>query len=134
MNLNLCPQHQQSLVRELARRGLSEIGWCTASEPRDTLDAPMTSHQSQNHFNPFITAMMEIFMLAGDRLGEKAAGCPVCLLGNPHLIEETVERMTNILNRQSRSGDTINDMDKLVALIHLRDMLYFGVRPTVRQC
>jgi len=26
------------------------------------------------------------------------------------------------------------DNDKLVALIRLRDMLYFGVRPTVRQC
>ena len=28
----------------------------------------------------------------------------------------------------------MNDMDKLVALIRLRDVLYFGVRPTLRQC
>ncbi|SPE61275.1 hypothetical protein SBV1_630005 [Verrucomicrobia bacterium] len=28
----------------------------------------------------------------------------------------------------------MKDQDKLVALIRLRDMLYFGVRPTVRQC
>lgn len=28
----------------------------------------------------------------------------------------------------------MNDKDKLVALIRLRDMLYFGVRPTLRQC
>lgn len=28
----------------------------------------------------------------------------------------------------------MNDKDKLVAVIRLRDMLYFGVRPTVRQC
>ncbi len=28
----------------------------------------------------------------------------------------------------------MNDKDKFVALIRLRDMLYFGVRPTLRQC
>jgi len=28
----------------------------------------------------------------------------------------------------------MNDKDKLVTLIRLRDMLYFGVRPTLRQC
>ncbi len=28
----------------------------------------------------------------------------------------------------------MQDKDKLVALIRLRDMLYFGVRPTVREC
>lgn len=28
----------------------------------------------------------------------------------------------------------MNDKDKLVALIRLRDLLYFGVRPTLRQC
>jgi hypothetical protein len=28
----------------------------------------------------------------------------------------------------------MNDKDKLVALIRLRDMLYFGVRPTLREC
>jgi len=28
----------------------------------------------------------------------------------------------------------MEDKDKLVALIRLRDMLYFGVRPTVREC
>lgn len=28
----------------------------------------------------------------------------------------------------------MTDRDKLVALIRLRDMLYFGVRPTLRQC
>jgi len=28
----------------------------------------------------------------------------------------------------------MKDKDKLVALIRLRDMLYFGVRPTVREC
>ena len=28
----------------------------------------------------------------------------------------------------------MNDQDKLVALIRLRDVLYFGVRPTLRQC
>ena len=28
----------------------------------------------------------------------------------------------------------MNDKDKLVALIRLRDVLYFGVRPTLRQC
>jgi hypothetical protein len=28
----------------------------------------------------------------------------------------------------------MEDKDKLVALIRLRDMLYFGVRPTLRQC
>ena len=28
----------------------------------------------------------------------------------------------------------MKDNDKLVALIRLRDMLYFGVRPTVREC
>jgi hypothetical protein len=28
----------------------------------------------------------------------------------------------------------MKDKDKLVALIRLRDMLYFGVRPIVRQC
>jgi len=28
----------------------------------------------------------------------------------------------------------MNDQDKFVALIRLRDMLYFGVRPTLRQC
>ncbi len=28
----------------------------------------------------------------------------------------------------------MNDKDKRVALIRLRDLLYFGVRPTLRQC
>ncbi len=28
----------------------------------------------------------------------------------------------------------MKDNDKLVALIRLRDILYFGVRPTVREC
>lgn len=28
----------------------------------------------------------------------------------------------------------MQDKDKLVALIRLRDVLYFGVRPTLRQC
>jgi hypothetical protein len=28
----------------------------------------------------------------------------------------------------------VKDNDKLVALIRLRDVLYFGVRPTVREC
>ena len=28
----------------------------------------------------------------------------------------------------------MKDQDKLVVLIRLRDMLYFGVRPTLRQC
>jgi len=28
----------------------------------------------------------------------------------------------------------MKDKDKLAALIRLRDMLYFGVRPTLRQC
>ena len=28
----------------------------------------------------------------------------------------------------------MNDNEKLVTLIRLRDMLYFGVRPTLRQC
>ena len=28
----------------------------------------------------------------------------------------------------------MRDKDKLLALIRLRDMLYFGVRPTLRQC
>ena len=28
----------------------------------------------------------------------------------------------------------MKDHDKFVALIRLRDMLYFGVRPTLRQC
>lgn len=28
----------------------------------------------------------------------------------------------------------MKDKDKLVALIRLRDMLFFGVRPTLRQC
>ncbi len=28
----------------------------------------------------------------------------------------------------------MKDQDKFVALIRLRDMLYFGVRPTLRQC
>ena len=28
----------------------------------------------------------------------------------------------------------MKEKDKLVALIRLRDMLYFGVRPTLRQC
>ena len=28
----------------------------------------------------------------------------------------------------------MKDTDKLVVLIRLRDMVYFGVRPTLRQC
>jgi hypothetical protein len=28
----------------------------------------------------------------------------------------------------------MNDKDKLITLIRLRDMVYFGVRPTLRQC
>lgn len=28
----------------------------------------------------------------------------------------------------------MKDQDKLVALIRLRDLLYFGVQPTLRQC
>jgi hypothetical protein len=28
----------------------------------------------------------------------------------------------------------MKDQDKLVTLIRLRDMLYFGVRPTLREC
>jgi len=28
----------------------------------------------------------------------------------------------------------MKDQDKYVALIRLRDMLYFGVKPTLRQC
>ena len=28
----------------------------------------------------------------------------------------------------------MKDKDKLITLIRLRDMLYFGVRPTLRQC
>lgn len=34
----------------------------------------------------------------------------------------------------SRSGELMKEKDKLVVLIRLRDMLYFGVRPTLRQC
>lgn len=36
--------------------------------------------------------------------------------------------------RMSRSGESMKDNDKLVALIRLRDMLYCGVRPTLREC
>lgn len=36
--------------------------------------------------------------------------------------------------RMSRSGEPMQNKDKLVALIRLRDMLYCGVRPTLRQC
>jgi hypothetical protein len=36
--------------------------------------------------------------------------------------------------RMARSGGPMKDKDKLVVLIRLRDMLYFGVRPTLRQC
>ena len=36
--------------------------------------------------------------------------------------------------RMSRSGEPMKDNDKLVALIRLRDMLYCGVRPTLREC
>jgi hypothetical protein len=28
----------------------------------------------------------------------------------------------------------MKDKDKVITLIRLRDMLYFGVRPTLRQC
>lgn len=35
---------------------------------------------------------------------------------------------------RSQSGAPMNDKDKWVALIRLRDVLYFGVRPTLRQC
>ena len=34
----------------------------------------------------------------------------------------------------TQSGEPMQDKDKVVALIRLRDMLYCGVRPTVRQC
>ena len=34
----------------------------------------------------------------------------------------------------SQSGEPMKDKDKLVALIRVRDMLYCGVRPTLRQC
>jgi hypothetical protein len=34
----------------------------------------------------------------------------------------------------ARSDGPMKDKDKLVALIRLRDMVYFGVRPTLRQC
>jgi hypothetical protein len=34
-----------------------------------------------------------------------------------------------------RSGaEPMKDQDKLVTLIRLRDLLYFGVQPTLRQC
>jgi len=36
--------------------------------------------------------------------------------------------------RKSRVGEPMTDRDKLVTLIRLRDTLYFGVRPTLRQC
>jgi hypothetical protein len=36
--------------------------------------------------------------------------------------------------RMARYGGPMKDKDKLVALIRLRDMVYFGVRPTLRQC
>ena len=36
--------------------------------------------------------------------------------------------------RMTRSGEPMKDKDKVVALIRLRDMLYFGVRPTLREC
>jgi hypothetical protein len=36
--------------------------------------------------------------------------------------------------RVAQSGGAMKDKDKVVTLIRLRDMLYFGVRPTLRQC
>ena len=33
-----------------------------------------------------------------------------------------------------REREPIKDKDHLVTLIRLRDMLYFGVRPTLREC
>jgi hypothetical protein len=34
----------------------------------------------------------------------------------------------------ARPDGPMKDKDKLITLIRLRDMVYFGVRPTLRQC
>jgi hypothetical protein len=44
------------------------------------------------------------------------------------------ERCELVPVRMARSGGPMKDKDKLVTLIRLRDMVYFGVRPTLRQC
>ena len=44
------------------------------------------------------------------------------------------KRCETIPVRVRLSGGPMNDKEKLVTLIRLRDMLYFGVRPTLRQC
>jgi hypothetical protein len=50
------------------------------------------------------------------------------------LLHGHVKRSEPVPVNRDRSGKPLKDHDKLVALIRLRDLLYFGVQPTVRQC
>jgi hypothetical protein len=90
MNLKFCNQHDEALHRALTSRGLSEIGWRTDPERKEAVAEQMTGRFSRRNFNPFIQAWLSICMSVGDKLGDKAEGCPVCLLGGDCTIIEDV--------------------------------------------
>jgi hypothetical protein len=98
MNLKFCSKHQQQLDRALSSRGLSEIGWRTDPERIQAVTEQRAGHNSRRNFNPFIQAWLSICMSVGDKLGDKAEGCPVCLLGTDStIIEDVANRMTEYI-------------------------------------
>ena len=50
-------------------------------------------------------------------------------------VREIIKREAHLLGQAvEETGGPMKDKDKVVTLIRLRDMVYFGVRPTLRQC
>jgi hypothetical protein len=98
MNLKFCDTHEQELHRALTRRGLSEIGWRNESERKEAASEQVSGHVSQRNFNPFIQSWIAICVAAGDKFGEKAEGCPVCMLGvGSTIIEQVANQMTQFV-------------------------------------
>jgi hypothetical protein len=96
MNLRFCDEHDQALHRALTSRGLTELGWCTDQERKTAIAEQSEGSYTPANFNPFVQAIAEIFMYAGDQLGDQANGCPICLLQDDQLIDQTADKMTAI--------------------------------------
>jgi hypothetical protein len=100
--LKFCPNHDQQLQRALTSRSLSEFGWRTDEERKEALNQQLRGHYSRTNFNPFVTARCAIFEFAAEKLGDRANGCPVCLmslLGDNDLIERTAQNIADIIKK-----------------------------------
>jgi hypothetical protein len=97
MNLKFCTKHDQQLYRALTSRSLSEFGWRTDSERKEALTEQAVGRYTRTNFNPFVLAWIEISAFAGDKLGDAAEGCPMCLLGSSTIIDEVADKMAETI-------------------------------------